>query len=332
MAKKKYYDIHGNLIRSRPKNEFYHKWWFWLMIFTVLIIGIVILGGNEDIAEEPVASETAEVPEKNNEKVDEQIENTENVKEEATFTYENIQGTYAIFSGNPYESNINELYIFESDYFRYLNLWDMDLKSIITRDKIEGDILTLNFEGEENELWGVYDESGMEQFELRHEDSKQYLYSLTNDKSLYSISEQDLQEHYNQLEIDYARIVMTIIDGNIPRDAWAVSSPVTIYVSHSSADEPLGGWGGASSYPKDVTHLSSDFFDDLSHLSDQLKSGIITYSTQGDGNITLYQLNKDGAERVAQERIEEVGAMYVQPSEPHYVADFIGNVEFVYER
>src|SRR5699024_8188899 len=161
-------------------------------------------------------------------------------------------------------------------------------------------------------------------------DSK-VLHSLTSGNTLYSISKDDLQKHYDQLEIDYARIVMTIIGDTVPLDEWTVSSPANMEISHSKADEPLGGWGDAPSYPKDVTHLTSNLLDDLSHLSDTIYNSTITYYPHGDGNITLYYLAQEGAERVGQEKIEELGTVYVDPYEPYFVADFIGRVKFIYE-
>lgn len=225
--------------------------------------------------------------------------------EEPTYTYEDFKEIYVPFTGEPYNSPIESmgnLKVIGDNFYRSFNRWDYDITSTILDKAIEESVLTLHLDSDENEMWGLHSESGTEQFELSYIDDKKILYSITSDKSLYSMSSQDLQNNYNQLEIDYARIVMTIIGGNIPLDSWAVVSPVTMYVSHSSADEPLGGWGGAPSYPKDVTHLSSNLLDELSHLSNLLESGTVTYSTQGDGNITLYQLNKDGAEKVSQEK------------------------------
>lgn len=334
MTKKKYYNEHGNQIRSRPRKRFYKKWWFWLMIIFLLIIIIVTINayiGKKDVIDEPTVSETVKTEDEVNGMDDVEVENMEKDVEERTYTYKDFQGTYALFDGDPYESGASVRYKLEENQYRVDDFWEFGLKVDILNKNIEGNVLTIEYDVEDYEYYGFDEKHIKEKFELRQEGDSKTLHSLTSGNTLYSISKDDLQNHYDQLEIDYARIVTMIMGGNIPLDGWAMSSPVTMHVSHSLANEPLDGWGGAPSYPKNVTHLTSDLLDDLSHLSDLIKNGTITYFAHGDGNITIYQLNKDGAEKVSQEVIEEVGTIYVDPSEPYLVADFIGRVEFVYE-
>lgn len=289
-----------------------------MIAVVVVIVTITVLGGEKDITEEPVASGIAEAE---NEMVDEEVETTEEEEqtevvepveesEESTYTYEDFKGTYALFEEEPYESDIAELYIFKDEYFRYLNLWDMDLMSNITDKEIEGNILTLNFYGKENEQWSVYDESGTEQFELHYEGNKKVMHSITNGHSLYSMSNQVLQEQYDSLEIEYARIIMTI-NGEPSLDEWIVSAesgaPI-VNVRYNSTSDPT-----EVSYPEDVTHL------DLT--SQGIAAGIITYSSHGDGHITRYPMplhyhqedqSEEGFRQLAQEALDDADSIYVE--------------------
>lgn len=339
MVKKKYYDEHGNQTRSRTRKRFYQKWWMWLIVVVAVIVVITAFGGEKDITEEPVASGITEAED---EAVDEEVETTkeeekteavepEEASEESTYTYDDFKGTYALFEDEPYKSGIAELYIIENESFRYNNLWDMDLKSNITNKKIEGNILTLNFYGEENEQWGVYDESGKEQFELHYEGNKKVLHSITNGHSLYSMSNQDLQEQYDNLEIEYARIIMTIND-EPSLDQWIVNNGAPVVkVRYNSAGDPTEV-SNKVPYPEEVTHLDS--------TSQGMAAGIITYSSHGDGHITRYPMplhyhqedqSEEGYQQLAQESLDDADKIYVEPFDPYVVADFIGRVQFVYE-
>lgn len=320
------YDEHGNQIRSRPLESFYQKWWFWLMLTTVIIAGFIVFGAKKDVEDSPDKTADAEEIEADNLVVD-----NEEKSNASRYTYEDFKGTYAKFQSDPYQAGSHERHILEDNFYKIDDFWEFGLEAEIINKEIKGNILTLEYHVKEDLMNGLEEEIVTEKFELQHDGNMKSLYSLTNDQTIYSISKDDLQNHYSQLEIDYARIIMTIIGGNIPLDGWAMAEPATLHVSHSNANEPLGDWGGAPSYPVDVTHLSGNLLETLSYLSELLEGDSITYSTTGDGNITIYQLDKEGAEKVSQEKIIELESIYVDPSEPYFVADFIGRVEFIYD-
>ncbi|WP_062323082.1 hypothetical protein [Halolactibacillus sp. JCM 19043] len=335
MTKKKYSDEYGNQIRSRPSKPFYKKWLVWVIVILGVLfgaIGIYTLGSKEEAADYPFEKGEETVIE-NPELADSKEENAE----EQAYTYEDFKGIYVIFSGEPYKTSIkdmSDIIVVEDDYYQRFNRWDFDMTSTIKDKKIEGNVLTLDLDSDENEMWGLHSESGTEQFELRHEGDKKILYSVTNDDSFYSMSNQDLQTHYTQSEIDYARIIMTIY-GELTLDQWAMwedewGVPV-VDVIYNSAGDPTEV-SDEVPYPNDVTHLS---------LTNQgMAAGIITYSSHGDGTIVRYPMplhyhqedqSEEGYRQLAQESLDDAEAMYIEPFEPYTVADFIGRVEFLYE-
>lgn len=206
--------------------------------------------------------------------------------------------------------------------------------SIILSKTIEDDILTIDLDSDENEMWGRHSESGTEEFKLRHQDNRKILYSPESDNSYYSMSSKNLQTEYKQLEIDYARIIMTIL-GQPSLDQWAVwknelGIPIIDVSYHSAGDSTE--ISEKVTYPEKVTHLS---FTDA-----EMVTRTITYSTRGDGYIKVYPMplpyNQDdqsteGNLRIAEEAINNAYTIYVEPFEPYEVADFIGHVKFVYQ-
>ncbi len=315
LAKKKYYDEHGNQTRSKPPKRIYQKWWVWLMVVVVVSVGIAVLGREENI-EKPVSTgiSKTEKEEKETNVADPEEEGT---SEELTYTYEDFKGTYALFEGEPYNSPIGlDIRVIGDDSYRSFNLWDVGMASSILDKTIEGNILTLHSGSE------------TEQFELRYEGDKKIMHSIKNGQSLYSMSSQDLQTHYNQFEIDYARIILTI-NGEPSLDQWLVWEDPVVNINHSSAGDPVLQIADDIVYPDDVTHLSSTIMD----------SNYISYTANGDGYITIYpnpshtqaEQSEEENRQLAQEILDNAYTIYVEPFDPYTVADFIGRVEFIYE-
>lgn len=297
-----------------------------ILIVLILIISIfsisAVLGKNN---REPIEKTEETLVKKVNEKSDKDSKaEVKEVTAESDVTYEDFKGVYIPFSGEPYNSPIVSMGLIQEideNTFQYTDRWESSRTSAITKKTIEGNTLTLGLTTEQSDYFGSQSES--EQFELRYENGMKYLRSISNNHAYYAISNVELEKYYDPLEIDYARIIMSVINGSISLDSWAVYSPVTVYVSRSYANKPLNGSVGAPSYPKNVTHLSSNILDTFSHESGFIRNGSITYSADGKGNITFYQPNN--------ERIEEVGNIYVDPFKPYEVVDFISNVEFIYK-
>lgn len=327
--------------RTQSRKSFYKKPWFWIMIIFGVILGTIgiYLGGSEEgLVEEPIKQS----PEENSEISDteeevasseenlEVVNTEEEAVEESLYTYADFKGTYVAFEGEPYNSPVDSMsshiVVLEDNSYQTLNRWDYDMTSIIIDKEINDNVLTLSLDSEKSEQWGLHSDSGTEKFELYYEGDKKILHSVTNDVSLYSMSSQDLQTHYSQSEIDFARIIMTI-NGEPSLDTWALwetenDLPI-IRIRHSSAGDSVSFNEGVT-YPESVTHI------DLTHQGADY--GVITYSTIGDGSIKKYYtpslLPQD--EQALQEAINNPETIYVAPFEPYDVADFIGRVEFVY--
>lgn len=144
------------------------------------------------------------------------------------------------------------------------------------------------------------------------------------------MTEQELQNYYNQSEIDYARILLMnevdILDMNSPM--LHVNDSLDIH--HSTFATALGNFGFIRNL--NLTLLRFEYGDTTS-----LDSINIYYRPHGDGHITTYQLAEVDLllDRYADEMEKEVLAtaetVYVEPSEAYLIADFIKRVEFVYE-
>src|SRR5699024_1938960 len=225
MSKNKYYDEDGNQVRSRPEQPLYKKLSFWVIVIisvTVGAVGMYILINDNEIKDETIKEEVEK--ETDEEKEQKELPNVEEEKvKDETFTYDDFKGTYVTFEDEPYNSHIgmSEIIEIKDDSYRSFDRWELDMTSPILDKKIDGNILTLDLDSDENEMWGLHSESGVEQFELRQEADVKILHSITNDRTLYSMTNEDLQNHYTQKEIDYARIIMTIND-KPSIDTWAV--------------------------------------------------------------------------------------------------------------
>lgn len=335
MKKKIYYDENGKPIRSKPTKKFYKKRTFWVGLIFISILTFFIFNfyaSNDNKTAKPDKTSTDNVKSKPNKTVDKAVKVPKKSSEEKqSYTYEDFKGTYALFEGNPYKSGIESITSFKDGHYETKDFWEFNQTSKITSKSIEGNILKLDYHLKGDYHFGHVDEVKTEEFELNISNGVKSLRSLTDDYTIYSMSEEDLQNNYKQEEIDYARIVMTVIGGDIPNDSWAVSSPVTMRINHSEKNESLGGFGDAPFYPENVTHLTSNLLGDLSHLSGSIYNDTITYHAEGGGYMSLYYLNQEESTRVGQEKIEDLGTVFIEPSEPHFVADFIGRVEFIYE-
>lgn len=331
--------------RSRPRKSFYKSRGFWVIVFFILLFGAigtyVLMNKKEDKnLKQPAEKETDQVVEESEESAVENTENLESEKEdiaEPLYTYEDFKGTYVLFEDIPYDSPISgmsDIIVLREDSYRTFNRWDYDMTSTILSKTIEDYILTIDLDSDENEIWGRHSESGTEQFKLDYNGDRKILYSIKEDESFYSMSSEDLQTEYKQLEIDYARIIMTIL-GRPSLDYWAVwedklGTPI-IDVSYHAAGDSID-ISGKVTYPEKVTYLS---FTDA-----EMITRTITYSTQGDGYIKVYPMllpyNQDEQSteenrKIAEQAINNAYTIYVEPFEPYDVADFIGHVEFVYQ-
>ena len=338
MVKKSEQKNHEILSRSHKKlrKPIYKKSWFWIiMILGVILgtIGICLAGSEDGAVEEPIKQsleENSEISELEEVESSEETSEVVNTEEESLYTYVDFKGTYVAFEGEPYNSPIDsmssDIVVLEDNFYQTFNRWDYDMSSTILEKTIEDNLLTLRLDSDQQEEWGLHSESGSEQFELSFDGGKGILRPSSTDAALYSMASKDLQTHYDQLEIDYARIIMTIM-GKPSLDAWALwetenDIPI-IRIRYSSAGDSVIFREGVT-YPEGVTHI------DLTHQGADY--GVITYSTIGDGNIRKYytpsQLYQD--EQALQDVINNPDTIYVEPFEPYDVADFIGRVEFVY--
>ncbi len=79
--------------------------------------------------------------------------------------------------------------------------------------------------------------------------------------------------HYNQSEINYARIILTI-NGEPSLDQWLVWEDPLVNINHSSADDPVLQIDDSIVYPEEVISTMTD-------------SNYISYTSNGDGHITI---------------------------------------------
>lgn len=327
--------------QSKQLKPFYKKKWFGIGVTWIVIVGFIgiYINANKDKAtDELITEDSEEVIESEEEDValeeDGVVPEEENVKD-PIYTYEDFKGTYVAFEGEPYNSPINSntdyIIILEDNYYQSLNRWDYDMTSTILEKTIEDSVLTLKLDSDEQEEWGFHSESGREQFELSFNGDKKILRPLSTGATLYSMTTEDLQTHYSQPEIDYARIIMTIY-GEPSLDLWASweaeNEIFIIRISHNSAGDPTDA-SVQVTYPENVTHI------DLTPQG--MAFGMVTYSSNGDGYITRYPMplyyrqedqSEEGYRQLAQTAIDDAETIYVEPFEPYIVADFIGRVEF----
>lgn len=299
----------------------------------VLIVcgGLLMACGNSN--DETKSQENTVNADKNN---DSNVENrnhddqNNNNQGSDDLNYVDFKGTYVSFEDEPYHSPItSDILVLSDDDYRTFNRWDYDMTSTILEKNIDGNILTIELDSDENEVWGPHSETGTEQFELDYRGDVKVLYDQNskNDITYYPMSSKDLQEHYKQSEIDYARIIMTL--RGIPSlDFWGAFSseyegdkPV-IGVTNNNKDDfiPYTDDDGVK-YPEDVTNL---------YLKNKTRQDEIsyTYSSIENGCIKVYPVPLNHAIRTGEEVIDNAERKRIKPFEPYEVADFIGNVEF----
>lgn len=331
--------------RSSFSKPFYKRWWVWLVIILVVTIGvrgIYNIGEKDQTVDESLDQEKEEKTNKNDQDIikDKEAEATNSEQEDTPeeSNYEDFKGTYVEFEGEPYNSSIlSDIIVLGDAHYKTFDRWEFNMTSTILDKKIEGNTLTIELDSDENEMWGLHSETGTEQFTLDDKgDTKTLHHEGSEDIIYYSMSSQDLQSHYSQSEIDFARIIMTI--NSVPSlDSWAVwesendgSKPVVRISQNESGDST--DVSDQVKYPEDVTHIN---------LTEQgMYNGVITYSSVRDGYIKIYPMPLDfhqedqsdeGYRQLGQEAIDSADEIEIEAFEPYEVADFIGNVEFVYE-
>lgn len=302
----------------------------WALVLVVVLLGVV---GVYAISQKSTTTETASentqvvTEETKEETKKEAAEEKETVQEEtkekaSTYTYEDFKGTYVQFAGEPYNSPIqlmDYIAVIGDEDYRIFDHWEVDETSTITSKSLSGNTLTLHTRSAANEMLGTPAENRTEQFKLSDDGHQKVLYSVTNNQTLYAMSKEDLQKHYKQSEIDYARIMMTL--GGVPSpDMWASIDPEryekntekpAVYIAYSKKDEYSPGRGVV--YPEDVTHLYLASYDSGFQMS-------YTYAPLDAGYMRVY------SEDASKSKVH-----YIKPFEPYEVAIFIGNVAFLNE-
>src|SRR5699024_1640771 len=232
--------------RSSFSKPFYKRRWVWLVIILVVTIGmrgIYNIGEKDQTVDESLDREKEEKTNKNDQDIikDKEAEATnseqEDIPEEPN--YEDFKGTYVEFEGEPYHSPItpisSNIIVLDDDSYQGFNRWDFDMTSTILDKKIEENTLTIELDSDENEMWGLHSETGTEQFTLDDKgDTKALHHEGSEDITYYSMTNKDLEEHYSQSEIDYARIIMTL--RGVPSvDSWEA------YSAEYEGDKPIIG-------------------------------------------------------------------------------------------
>jgi len=286
-------------LKSGLSKPFYKKWSVWLVIILVVIVGTIGIydtGEKGQTVDESREQEKGKKTNNDDQKTTKDAEPTNSDPEDTPekIDYEDFKGTYVEFEGEPYNSPItpigSNILVLGDNSYQGFNRWDFNMTSTILDKTIEGNTLTLELDSDENEMWGAHSETGKEQFKLDDSgDSKVLHHQSSEDLTYYSMSSQDLQSHYSQSEIDYARIIMTI-NGVPSLDSWAVwesendgNKPVVRISYNKSGDST--DVSDQVKYPADVTHIK---------LTEQgMYNEVITYSTVRDGYIKIYPMPLD---------------------------------------
>lgn len=330
MSKKKYYDENGLQLRSKPKRKKHKVPIFLILILTIATVYFVVNHQNRIVDTQQNQEENKmNLVEKDNMKSDlNQEEVNNNVHQK--YGYDDFKGIYTTFSGVPYQSESWGRYELTDSIYRYNDFWEEEFINEIISKKIDQDVLTIKYLYHGDPENDFKEEIKIEKFKLIYENNIKKLYSITNDYTLFAIDEPELNKFYKQIEIDYVRILMTILDGPLGLDSLAMMEDNSIIVSSSPANEPLGGWKDGPYYPEKVIHLTTPFLDEIRH-NDLISNSTITFHPHGDGNITVYVLDKTGADRVSKEKIINKGTIYVNPSDPFHVVNLLGHFRFIYE-
>lgn len=141
-----------------------------------------------------------------------------------------------------------------------------------------------------------------------------------------------LLENYDIYEIDYARIILM---AGPPRLVEPIDNK--IYVKKYPAGEPVFNIEGSPNYPENITYL---FTNDNYTSNHDVYS--MAFHPHGDGHITLYPQpsnfeismepeTDEDYHKLANRILEQAKVMYVDPSTPEKIIEFIEKIEFVYE-
>ena len=326
VAKRKNYDENGNQVRSRTTKRLHKRGSMWALVLVVVLLGVVgVYAISQKSTTTETASENTQVVTEETKKEAAEVKETvqEETKEKAsTYTYEDFKGTYVQFSGEPYNSPIqlmDYIAVIGDEDYRIFDHWEVDETSTITSKSLSGNTLTLHTRSAANEMLGTPAENRTEQFKLSDDGHQKVLYSVTNNKTLYAMSKEDLQKHYKQSEIDYARIMMTL-GGAEGLDMWVSiasegyeqnTEKANVYIGYSKKNQSSPGRSVV--YPEDVTHLYLVGDDSDVKVS-------YTYAPLDAGYIRVY------SEDASKSKVH-----YIKPFEPYEVAIFIGNVAFLNE-
>lgn len=129
-------------------------------------IGMHTLGSEDEIVDEPIEQAVGEEVKKVEEAVMEDpelAESEEEIVEEQTYTYEDFKGTHVTPEGDSYNSPVesmrSNIMMLGNDIYQSFNCWDFDMAFTILDKTIEGNVLTLDLDSDENEKWGLHSES-----------------------------------------------------------------------------------------------------------------------------------------------------------------------------
>ena len=220
--------------------------------------------------------------------------------------FEEFKGVFALFSGTPYESSIDFVFLMNEntiiDGFRQADY----VMNEITDRYFNGDTLIMDMHTPEQAGYSestyqlvmdlAYDQNGYKYIEFEPEEK---LYQITVDDliesgfSLPEVSEQFVQElkaydkkvpravshsntdllaEYSAKEIEYARVWLNTL-GN--------PEVSELNVHYESAGTPINHYDEDSEvYPEDVTMITGYYTAD----------GMIVYSGNGDGTINIYSV------------------------------------------
>lgn len=151
-----------------------------------------------------------------------------------------------------------------------------------------------------------------------------------DNKEVDETEEQSILDGYDVHEIDYARILLMLDSPRINPE-----NPV-VYVYKIEKGTPIFT-DGQISYSEDVVSLRTD-----SNIYSNHDADTVHFSVHGEGNITVYYQasvfemmqaydSPEELDKLAESTINSAEDMYIDPSTPEKVAEFINKVEFKYQ-
>lgn len=263
--------------------------------------------------------------------------------------FEEFQGVFALFSGTPYESPIDFIFLLYEDItiegFRQSGY----VLSEVTAKSFDGETLVMDMHtaeqpgyGESTQQLGMnlaYDTNDYKYIEVGSEerlypitvddligsdfnvtgDSEQFINELrAYDKNVprtISRSNTDLLAGYSAKEIEYARVWLNTI-GNL--------EVAELNVRYESAGAPINYYDDEDSavYPEDVTIITGYYTAD----------GMIIYSGNGDGTINIYDVPSHWHAPPEEwpdiyEEILDTSTIYLEPMDDEEVVRLIEKME-----